>query len=166
MREPFATSHAEVEERILRSVLVARPSVLEPGCGRTTRLARHRHRIRRLVGVAPDEQAGLENRELDEFVPGEAAGPLPFQEGSFDIVYADFVVDHLARPATAFREWRRTLAYGGNLVITASNANPLARLYRSTARDNLDRDLRSAGFARRELAGGRRSTLVAWYHAV
>jgi SAM-dependent methyltransferase len=222
MREPFVTSHTEVEERILRSVLVARPSVLEPGCGRTTRLAGHRHRIRRLVGVDLDVAAGEENLSLDEFVPGDAAGPLPFAEGSFDIVYANFVVEHLARPATAFREWRRLLPPGGSLVITTPNiANPAVRaanllpqharvaikrgvtgaaerdvfpaVYRSNTREDLDRDLRSAGFVRRQVAGvatvhryagqhrrlagalkagermlpaGRRSTLVAWYHAV
>lgn len=221
MREPFYTSHTAVEERILRSVLVARPSVLEPGCGRTTRLAGYRHRIRRLVGVDLDVQAGNENRALDEFVPGDAAGPLPFEEGSFDIVYANFVVEHLARPAKAFREWRRLLAPGGSLVITTSNiANPAVRaakllpqrsrvvikrglagvaerdvfpaVYRSNTRAVLDRDLRSAGFAPREVAGvatvhryagghqrlagalvagerilpaSRRSTLVVWYHA-
>jgi SAM-dependent methyltransferase len=166
MREAFSMSHTAVEERILRSVLVARPSVLEPGCGRTTRLAGHRHRIRRLVGVDMDAELGRENISLDEFVPGDAAGPMPFEEGSFDIVYANFVIEHLARPAKAFREWRRMLAYGGSLVVTTSNANPVVRLYRSNTRDDLDRDLRSAGFGRRELAGARRSTLIAWYHAV
>jgi SAM-dependent methyltransferase len=182
MREPFYTSHTAVEERILGCVLVARPAVLEAGCGRTTRLVRYRHRIRRLVGVDLDAAAGEENRALDEFLPADASGPLPFEPASFDVVYANFVVEHLARPAVAFREWRRLLTPGGSLVLTTSNlSNPLMRvahalpqrsrvaikrdlagaeerdvfpaMYRSNTVSALDRDLTRAGFAARQVSG-------------
>jgi len=187
MREPFYTSHTAVEERILGSVLVARPVVLEAGCGRTTRLVRYRHRIRRLVGVDLDAAAGEQNRALDEFLPADAGGPLPFAAASFDVVYANFVVEHLPRPAVAFREWRRLLTPGGSLVLITSNlSNPLMRvthalpqrpMCRSNTVSALDRDLTRAGFAARRVSGvamragerllpaERRSTLVAWYQA-
>jgi SAM-dependent methyltransferase len=181
MGEPFHTSHTAVEERVLRTVLVARPAVLEPGCGRTTRLAGYRHRIRRLVGVDLDDEAGRQNVALDEFLPGDATGPLPFAPASFDVVYANFVVEHLARPAAAFREWRRLLPPGGSLVLTTSNvANPAVRIahalpqrsrlaikrdlagvderdvfpavYRSNTVGALDRDLRAAGFSSCQLS--------------
>jgi SAM-dependent methyltransferase len=144
-------------------VLVARPVVLEAGCGRTTRLVRYRHRIRRLVGVDLDVAAGEENRALDEFVPADASGPLPFAPGSFDVVYANCVVEHLPRPAVAFREWRRLLTPGGSLVLTTSNlSNPVMRvahalpqrpMCRSNTVSDLDRDLTRAGFAARQVSG-------------
>ena len=163
MREPFYTSHTAVEERILGAVLVARPVVLEAGCGRTTRLVRYRHRIRRLVGVDLDVAAGEENRALDEFVPADASGPLPFAPASFDVLYANCVVEHLPRPALAFREWRRLLTPGGSLVLTTSNlSNPVMRvahalpqrpMCRSNTVSALDRDLTRAGFAARQVSG-------------
>ena len=51
---------------------------------------------------------------------------LPFDDGSFDLVYANFVVEHLARPQHTFEEWRRVLKPDGALVLLTSNrASPL-----------------------------------------
>ena len=100
--------------------------VLEAGCGRTTRLAGHRDRIGRLVGVDLDAAAGAENAALDEFAIADLCRSLPFEDGAFDVVYANFVVEHLAAPEAAFREWRRLLRPQGELVLLTSNrANPV-----------------------------------------
>jgi SAM-dependent methyltransferase len=100
--------------------------VLEAGCGRTTRLARFRDRIDRLVGVDLDESGGRTNESLDEFAVADLCGPLPFEDGAFDLVYSNFVVEHLERPPAAFAEWHRVLRPGGSVVVVTSNrANPL-----------------------------------------
>ena len=120
------TDHTRVERVLLDEALQAGAVALDAGCGRTTRLRDYRDRITRLVGVDTDEAAGRENPFLDEFVPADLDESLPFDEDSFDLVYANFVVEHLKRPERSFAEWRRVLRPGGRLVLLTSNrASPL-----------------------------------------
>jgi SAM-dependent methyltransferase len=124
-RVAFETSHTEVEARFLRHALRSGAVVLDAGCGRKTRLLAHRARIAELVGVDRDE-AGSENVALDRFVRSDLCRRLPFDDVTFDLVYANFVVEHLDAPEAAFREWRRVLRAEGALVLLTSNvANPL-----------------------------------------
>jgi SAM-dependent methyltransferase len=123
------TDHTRAEARVLDEALPAGAVVLDAGCGRTTRLRNYRDRINRLVGIDVDEAAGRENPYLDEFIPANLGERLPFDDGSFDLVYANFVVEHLDAPEKTFVEWRRVLREGGTLVVVTSNrANPLMAL--------------------------------------
>jgi SAM-dependent methyltransferase len=123
---PFETSHTDVEARFLARALRPGGRVLEAGCGRKTRLAGHRDRIAELVGVDLDAAAGAENPHLDRFIVADLCARLPFEDGSFDLVYANFVLEHLDAPEAAFREWRRVLRRDGSLVLLTSNqANPV-----------------------------------------
>jgi SAM-dependent methyltransferase len=120
------TDHTRVERTLLDEALQAGAVALDAGCGRTTRLRDYRDRITRLVGVDSDEAAGRENPFLDEFVPADLDHSLPFDDDSFDLVYANFVVEHLEHPERGFAEWRRVLRPGGRLVLLTSNrASPL-----------------------------------------
>lgn len=122
----FETSHTEVEARLLARALRPAARALDAGCGRTTRLAAYRDQIGELVGVDLDAEAGVENVALDRFVVADLCARLPFDDASFDLVYANFVVEHLSAPETAFQEWRRVLRPDGALVVLTSNrANPL-----------------------------------------
>jgi SAM-dependent methyltransferase len=117
--------HTGVERRLLNAALHPGAVALDAGCGRTTRLRNYRDRIVRLVGVDSDEEAGRENPYLDEFVSSNLDEPLPFAEDTFDLVYANFVVEHLGEPERTFLEWRRVLRTGGQLVVVTSNrSNP------------------------------------------
>jgi SAM-dependent methyltransferase len=123
---PFHTSHTEVEADLLRRALGPNATVLEAGCGRTTRLARFRDRIDRLAGVDLDESGGRMNESLDEFAVADLCGTLPFPDETFDLVYSNFVVEHLERPPAGFAEWHRVLRPGGSVVVVTSNrSNPL-----------------------------------------
>jgi SAM-dependent methyltransferase len=134
------TDHTLVERRLLDEVLRPGAVALDAGCGRTTRLRDYRDRIERLVGVDLDEAAGRANPYLDEFVPANLDEPLPFAADSFDLVYANFVVEHLADPPHAFGEWRRVLRPGGALVLLTSNrASPFM-----AAADRLPQGIRLA----------------------
>jgi len=123
------TDHTAVERRLLDEALRPGTVALDAGCGRTTRLRSYRDRIARLVGLDADVEAGRANPYLDEFVAGDLDERLPFDDSSFDLVYANFVVEHLGRPERAFAEWRRVLRPGGTLVLLTSNrASPLMAL--------------------------------------
>jgi SAM-dependent methyltransferase len=81
-----------------------------------------------VVGVDVDAEAGRANRGLDEFVAADLCRRLPFEDASFDLVYASFVAEHLEDPEAAFREWRRLLGGdGAAIVVTPNMANPLMR---------------------------------------
>jgi ubiquinone/menaquinone biosynthesis C-methylase UbiE len=122
----FETSHTTVEARYLAAVLRPGARALDVGCGRRTRLAEHRDSIAELVGVDLDDEAGRENTALDRFVAADACARLPFEDASFDLVYANFVVEHLDDPPAALRDWRRLLRDDGALVLLTSNrASPL-----------------------------------------
>jgi ubiquinone/menaquinone biosynthesis C-methylase UbiE len=122
----FEASHIEVEARYLAQVLRPGSRVLDAGCGRTTRLAGYRDRIGELVGVDLELGSETENVALDRFVAADLCARLPFEDGCFDLVYANFVVEHLDDPESAFREWRRLVHPAGALVVLTSNrANPL-----------------------------------------
>jgi SAM-dependent methyltransferase len=122
----FETSHTEVEARFLARALRPAARALDAGCGRTTRLAAYRDQIAELVGVDLDAEAGAENVALDRFVVADLCARLPFEDASFDLVYANFVVEHLNTPGAAFHEWRRVLRPDGALVLLTSNrANPV-----------------------------------------
>jgi SAM-dependent methyltransferase len=54
-------------------------------------------------------------------------GPLPFADGSFDVVWASEVIEHVADTARFLSEIRRVLVPGGRLLVTTPN-HPRLRL--------------------------------------
>jgi len=147
------TDHTAVERRLLDDALRPGTVALDAGCGRTTRLRNYRDRIVRLVGVDADEEAGRANPYLDEFLPADLDDSLPFDGDSFDLVYANFVVEHLAYPERAFAEWRRVLRPTGTLVLLTSNrSSPLMAVAdRLPGRLRLSIKRRGAGAAERDV---------------
>lgn len=147
------TDHVAVERRLLDDALRPGAVALDAGCGRTTRLRFYRDRIERLVGVDADERAGRENPSLDEYVSADLDGRLPFADSSFDLVYANFVVEHLAEPEHAFAEWRRILRADGRVVLLTSNRSSPAMALgdRLPTRVRLGIKRRGAGAAERDV---------------
>lgn len=90
------SSLVDTERELLRRC-VRRPAarVLEAGYGR---------RSSRADSLALPELAA------------DLCSRLPFEDATFDLVYASFVVEHLDDPEAAFREWRRVLRDSAVLV--------------------------------------------------
>ncbi|HEV2746399.1 MAG TPA: class I SAM-dependent methyltransferase [Allosphingosinicella sp.] len=76
------------------------------------RLCRLQGKVKHLVGVDIDT-AVLANPYLDEAHVVDVTRPLPFPDGHFDLIYADWVLEHVAAPADFAREVRRLLKPGG-----------------------------------------------------
>ena len=69
----------------------------------------------KMVEVAQSKYSEITFRQAD-------AEKLPFESGSFDAVVANFVVHHLARPETVFREVNRVLKPGGRFAFAVWGA--------------------------------------------
>lgn len=71
-----------------------------------------RGKVQLVVGVDVDP-AVLENPIVDEahvFIPGR---PLPFEDGAFDVIFSDWVAEHVDDPASFVAEVDRLLKPGG-----------------------------------------------------
>lgn len=107
--------------------------------------------------VALDTLAGAPNLRF-EVADGYA---LPFEAEVFGVVHAHQVLQHLARPVEALREWRRVLRSGGIVAVRDADYGTMSPWPRS---DGLDRffDVYHAVAARNgaDADAGRR--LAAW----
>ncbi len=95
--------------------------VLDVGCGTGEFTARMAQAGARAIGVdvaeAALERARARHPELDfRLVPFD--GPLPFEDNSFEVVWAGEVIEHVADTARWLSEVRRVLAPGGRLLIS------------------------------------------------
>ena len=87
-------------------------------------------RVPFVVGLDADEQAIRRHRSIRERAVGDIAR-LPFAPGSFDLVTANMVVEHLSDPAAQFAEVARVLSPGGRFVFHTPNADSyITRLVR------------------------------------
>lgn len=105
----------------LRESLRPEMRVLNLGAGPATGSAVRaiRGEVAAVVGADPDPVV-LRNDELDEarVIEGER---LPFPDGAFDLVYADYVLEHVERPAPFLAETRRVLKPGGSFFFRTPN---------------------------------------------
>jgi len=84
-------------------------------------------------------------RELD------LEDPLPFDDGSFDIVVCSDGIEHLENPFGLIREFSRVLDEGGSLIVATPNYLNLERKIQFLLTGALTKPLaRQPGFARRE----------------
>ena len=102
--------------------------VLEIGCGIGTDLVRFARGGARITGVDIAERsiglarrnASLHGVRANGFCVADGAA-LPFEEGSFDVVYAHGVIQYAAQPDRLIAEARRVLTSGGEAVFMAYN---------------------------------------------
>ena len=122
---PGAESSQNQYARIVTSHVKPTSRWLELGCGHQlwpdwiagqTETARA---ASLLVGLDPD----LESLKRNQFVHHRVAGlQLPFVDGSFNLVTANMVFEHLEDPAAVLREIRRVLTPDGVCIFHTANA--------------------------------------------
>ncbi|HEU4428949.1 MAG TPA: class I SAM-dependent methyltransferase, partial [Myxococcota bacterium] len=115
----------------IRSLLAADSVVLDAGCGRGVHgndSVAYRRDLRNLRGVARRvigidvEPSGSENPFLDEFHEIAADGKFPVADGTCDLVYSDWVLEHVRNPELFFSECARVLKKDGVLALRTANA--------------------------------------------
>jgi SAM-dependent methyltransferase len=114
---------AEPERRALFSRYVGGPGrrVLDVGC-RYGALARSYLEGNEVVGVDVDREALAEAAKLGiETHWADADAALPFPDGSFDVVVAGELLEHIRDPAGLVGEAARVLRPGGRLVASVPN---------------------------------------------
>jgi SAM-dependent methyltransferase len=95
--------------------------VLDLGCGAGEFAAALTEAGARVIGADVAEAALLRARKRNpgvEFVRVPFDGPLPFEDGSFELVWAGEVIEHVADTGPWLSEVRRVLAPGGRLLLT------------------------------------------------
>jgi SAM-dependent methyltransferase len=106
----------------VRSLLKQDQTVLDVGCGRGSRvddqcelrrgLQDLRGDSRHVIGIDPDPAAKI-NPYLDEFRKMDLASKWPVNDGQIDLIYCDYVLEHIESPTEFFAEVARVLKPGG-----------------------------------------------------
>jgi SAM-dependent methyltransferase len=117
---------------LVRSRFHSSGRVLDLGCGRGGLVEQLEQPLNRVVGVDPDVVSLQEHRLAGEMpLTAALSDALPFLAASFDLVFASWVLEHLARPVQEFQEIGRILRPGGAFVfITPNKSHPLIGLNR------------------------------------
>jgi SAM-dependent methyltransferase len=104
-------------EKICRDLAVERPRILDVGCGTGANLEMlARFGEAEGMDVSPDALAFCRERGLENVRLG-AAERLPYEDGSFDLVTALDVVEHLDDDMAGLREMHRVLKPGGRAML-------------------------------------------------
>jgi SAM-dependent methyltransferase len=92
--------------------------VLDVGTGTGTAALAAQERGARVRAV--DADAGMAELARDRGIAADVAAlpELPFEDGEFAAVVANFVLNHVGRPRAALTELRRVLRPGGRLALT------------------------------------------------
>lgn len=104
-------------EQICRQVTDRRPRILDVGCGTGANLLMlSEYGEAEGVDISEDALAFCRERGLDKVRLG-AGEKLPYEDGTFDLVTALDVVEHMDDDLAGLREMRRVLRPGGRVLL-------------------------------------------------
>jgi SAM-dependent methyltransferase len=104
----------------IAGLLPRRGSVLDLGCGDNTSLDRFRRPGLDVWGADYQVHPGLAH--ADRFRLLGPDGRIPFSDGTFDVIAAQWVLEHVARPRRFLQEVGRVLKPGGSFVALSVTA--------------------------------------------
>lgn len=143
--------------------LPADPRVLDAGCG-TGRNLQEYARLGRAEGVEPSATAVDYCRERGLTVHQAGLESLPFEDSSFDLVFASDVLEHVEGDVEAFRELRRVARPNAAFVITVP-AYTWLWSHHDDSHHHVRRYTRGL-LARHALAGGWRPVFASYFNTV
>ena len=114
----FRSRRAVVRALLSRTDLPPSPRILDAGCGTGANLLEY-GRLGEVTGVDAFREAVelCRERGLDNVIEAPVE-ELPFEPGSFDLLFATDVIEHLDDDVRALRELRRVGADDARLVLT------------------------------------------------
>jgi SAM-dependent methyltransferase len=135
MLAPDVISSQVKYREVLLDNLKTHPRWLDLGCGHQflpdwawTPDTELLHSLPKVVGVDHDFGSLKQHVLLKDRVRSDV-GSLPFRSGSFDLVTANMVMEHVADPKGVLAEVRRVLAPGGAFLIhTPNRSSPLVSM--------------------------------------
>ncbi len=99
-------------EHVVLDLGAGRGGQLEGELAFKKQLGRLKGRVKRLAGCDVDPVV-LTNPHLDDAQVLDGSGKLPYDDETFDLIYSDWVIEHIDDPATFVAEVRRVLKPGG-----------------------------------------------------
>lgn len=139
-REQYRAAHpgwqpaTELYANLVRQQLTPTAQVLDIGCGRGGLVEQLDHPLPQVVGIDPD-WLSLQEHRLKLTSAVAFSDDLPFAPNTFDVAFASWVLEHLARPFLTFQSIARVLKPGGVFVfITPNGRHPLALLNKTMGR--------------------------------
>jgi SAM-dependent methyltransferase len=104
---------------LVRTYLRPEMNILNLGAGPGTGRLHFDSEVKAVVGLDPDSAITL-NQHVTHRVRG-AAEALPFRDETFDLVYMDWVIEHLPSPPTMARNVFRVLRQEGKFLFRTAN---------------------------------------------
>lgn len=133
-RRPGWRPATELYAALVRSRLRPEHRLLDLGCGRGGLIEQLNHPLPQTMGLDPD-LASLRQHRLDFSRVQGTSEALPYADGSFDVIIASWLLEHVPQPARDMREVARVLRPGGAFIFITPNArHPLALLNRLLGR--------------------------------
>lgn len=105
--------------RLIEERLGKHSIVLDLGAGKGKAGYSFRDRASFVVGIDTDPNIKA-NRLISARIQADI-GALPFQSGAFNLIYSDYVLEHVQEPITCIREVARVLAPGGYFIFRTPN---------------------------------------------
>jgi SAM-dependent methyltransferase len=115
----YVDEHARFDA-LIRRYLRPGASVLDAGAGRGVMYPYDYRRVVGRMAGADTDPAVLENTNLTDAAVADLSH-LPYEDGTFDLVFSKYVFEHLDRPQDVMRELRRVMKPGGHLLIHTPN---------------------------------------------
>jgi 2-polyprenyl-3-methyl-5-hydroxy-6-metoxy-1,4-benzoquinol methylase len=120
------TEYDRTHKQHMRSMVPVSPNlrILDIGCGTGVNAAFLSKNGHHVVGVdlSPVAIEQYRARGFEGYVCDIESEPLPFDAGSFDLVYASEVIEHCADTGAFLQELNRMLRPGGQLLLSTTNS--------------------------------------------
>jgi SAM-dependent methyltransferase len=117
---PNEPAHWLAYPKEIADLLPRRGNILDLGCGDNTTLDRFRQRGLEIWGADYQRHPGLCHPDRFRLVGPD--GQIPFVDGTFDVIAAQWVLEHVAKPRQFLKEVCRVLKPGGTFVALSVSA--------------------------------------------